>query len=112
MTGRRSHGRLSALNGVVHQGRRAPDRPAEKHWDHWGEAFPETAARAAAQAGAVPGREALTPDAMPHLLAVAADTGLPARHGVVRAQVFPRLPPRRLPRRGLLQHPRVPVRVH
>ena len=26
MTGRRSHGRLSALNGVVHQGRRPPDR--------------------------------------------------------------------------------------
>ena len=67
-------------------GRRAPDRPAEKHWDHWGEAFPETAASAAAQAGAVPGREALTPDAVPHLLAVAADTGLPARHGVVRAR--------------------------
>ena len=25
MTGRRSHGRLSALNGVVHQGRHQPD---------------------------------------------------------------------------------------
>ena len=24
MTGRRSHGRLSALNGVVHQGKRSP----------------------------------------------------------------------------------------
>ena len=28
MTGRRSHGRLSALNGVVHQGRTTPAQAA------------------------------------------------------------------------------------
>ena len=30
MTGRRSHGRLSALNGVVHQGSRNPLSPARR----------------------------------------------------------------------------------
>ena len=29
MTGRRSHGRLSALNGVVHQGTHGPDPPPD-----------------------------------------------------------------------------------
>ena len=31
MTGRRSHGRLSALNGVVHQGTAAPGAGTERH---------------------------------------------------------------------------------
>ena len=37
-------------------GRREPDRPAEKTLKTFGYAFPETAASAAAKAGAVPGR--------------------------------------------------------
>ena len=32
MTGRRSHGRLSALNGVVHQGTKLPDKLIPALW--------------------------------------------------------------------------------
>ena len=36
MTGRRSHGRLSALNGVVHQGIEEPDAVEPARPDLWG----------------------------------------------------------------------------
>ena len=43
MTGRRSHGRLSALNGVVHQGNVRPDAVkmslSAKDWQPLGDAF-------------------------------------------------------------------------